>query len=321
MENAIRAGQRESVYFYTLLGGEPFLSPTMWPVMEGHPEAYFQVITNGQYLTAENVARLKKLGNVSPLVSIDGPETENDRRRGVGTWAKAVEGCRELQRQKMLYGVATVVTAENFDRVVCEEYVRTFIGFGAMYLWFYVFRPVGANPSPESALDADRLVELRRRLLKLRRREPIVLIDTYWDAQGRAVCPASKGMAMVVGPGGSIEPCPPLNVAREFVDDHAGDFYRTINGSGFLRRFQRFIEERYDGAVSQGCVILDHPKELAEFFRREGVRDVSGRDFLAELDASEAKGSHYLPGREMPEDFWVYRLLKKTLFFGMGAYG
>ena len=326
MNTAIEIGQKNSVYFYTLLGGEPFLAPSMWTVMDRHPEAYFQVITNGQFLDAENVARLKKLGNVSPLVSIDGLETDNDARRGAGTFAKAIDGCRELQKQKMLYGVATVVTAENFESVVTEDFVRKFIDLGALYLWFYVYRPVGEDPAPELALDREKLPELRRRLLKLRRKTPIILIDTYWDAEGRAVCPASKGMSFVIGTGGEITPCPPLTVAREFLSDNNGDFFKTVDGSGFLRRFMRFIRDKYDGETSQGCVIIDYPKELAEFFRNESVTDCSGRDFLAELENSPPKtpssrSSHYLPGEELPEDFWVYRLLKKTLFFGMGAYG
>lgn len=321
IDRAIRAGQKEAVYFYTLLGGEPFLAPALWEIISRHPEAYFQIITNGQFLDPENVRKIRKFGNVSPLVSIDGLEKENDERRGSGTFAKSIEGCRELQRQRILYGVATVVTASNFESVVSEEYVRKFVDLGAMYLWFYVFRPVGADPSPELALDKDRLVELRRKMLKLRRKMPIILIDTYWDADGFAVCPASKGMSFVVGPRGSVEPCPPLNVARQFIDDNEGDFFKTIDESDFLRRFRRFIEEKYDGSKSQGCVILDYPRELAEFFRKEEVVDMSGRDFLTELDASTPQGSHYLPGEEIPEDYWVYRILKKKLFFGMGAYG
>jgi MoaA/NifB/PqqE/SkfB family radical SAM enzyme len=321
MERIIRIGQRNSVYFYTLLGGEPFLAPTMWEMIDRHPEAYFQVITNGQFFDTENVRKFKKFGNVSPLISIDGLEIENDARRGAGTFAKAVEGCRELQRQRLLYGVATVVTSRNFESVVTEDYVRKFIELGAMYLWFYVYRPVGADSAPELAVNRENLLELRRRLLKLRRKMPIILIDTYWDAEGRAVCPASKGMAFVIGSKESIEPCPPLTVARNFLDDNGGDFYKTVNESGFLRRFIQFIRNEYDGERSQGCVIIDHPQKLAEFLRQEQVTDLSGRDFLAELDASSPKTSHFLPDAEIPEDYWVYRLLKKTLFFGMGAYG
>jgi len=322
IEKVIRIAQKESVYFYTMLGGEPFLAPeTLWNTIKNHPEAYFQIITNGHFFDVATVQQIKQFGNISPLVSIDGFEKENDHRRGQGTFATAIEGCKELQRQKILYGVATTVTAENFESVLTEEYVNHFVRLGAMYLWFYVYRPVGAEPTPEWSVKPEMLLELRRRLLRLRRTSPIILIDTYWDEKGFAVCPASKGMAFVIGPKGSIEPCPPLNVTVDWIGDHNGNFYKTMNDSEFLLRFREFVGEKYDGERSQGCVIIDYPQELAEFFRSEGVTDVSGRDFLDELARRKPLTSHYLPGQEIPEDYWVYRVLKKTLFFGMGAYG
>ena len=322
IEKVIQAAQKETVYFYTLLGGEPFLAPeTLWNTIKNHPEGYFQIITNGHFFNETTVQQIKRFGNVSPLVSIDGFEKENDHRRGTGTFAKAVEGCRELQRQKILYGVATTVTADNFESVLTEEYVNHFVKLGAMYLWFYVYRPVGADPAPEWSIKPEMMLELRRRLLRLRRKMPIILIDTYWDEKGFAVCPASKGMAFVIGPKGSIEPCPPLNVTKEWIGDNGGDFYETMNGSEFLLRFREFIGQKYNGGHSQGCVIIDYPQDLAAFFRSERVTDVSGRNFLNELAHREPLTSHYLPGQEIPEDYWVYRLLKKMLFFGMGAYG
>ena len=322
IENVINIAQKKSVFFYTMLGGEPFLAPdTLWRTIQNHPEAYFQIITNGLFFDEKTVRKIKQLGNVSPLVSIDGFAKENDARRGEGTFSKAVEGCRELQRHKILYGIATTVTAENFESVLTEEYINGFVKLGAMYLWYYVYRPVGSAPAPHWAVGAEKLLEFRKRLLELRRKMPIILIDTYWDEKGYAICPASKGMAFVIGPQGSIEPCPPLNVTKEWLGDNAGDFYTTMNNSDFLLRFREFIAQKYDGDRSQGCVIIDYPKELAEFFRSEQVVDVSGRDFLAELDRREPLASHYLPGQEIPEDYWVYRHLKKMLFFGMGAYG
>jgi len=322
IENVIKIAKKESVYFYTLLGGEPFLAPTtLWSTTKNHPEAYFQIITNGHFFDEATVRQIKKFGNISPLVSIDGFEKENDGRRGQGTFAKATEGCKELQRQKILYGVATTVTAENFESVLTEEYVNHFVKLGAMYLWFYVYRPVSADPVPEWSIKPEMMLELRRRLLRLRRKMPIILIDTYWDEKGFAVCPASKGMAFVIGPKGSIEPCPPLNVTKEWIGDNDGNFYETMNNSEFLLRFREFIGEKYNGERSQGCVIIDHPQELAEFFRSERVIDVSGRNFLDELTQREPLSSHYLPGQEIPEDYLVYRILKKMLFFGMGAYG
>jgi len=139
-------------------------------------------------------------------------------------------------------------------------------------------------------------------------------VDSYWTAEGEAFCPAAMGLGFHIGPRGSIEPCPPLSVACDEVRDNQGDVYRTINNSRLLRDFQRFVAER-----TKGCVILEFPRELADFFAKHGVRDYSGRDVLAELRASTPRHSQHLPGAEIPEDYWFYRLLKRNVFFGMGA--
>lgn len=316
VDQVIAAGKRHRCRFFILLGGEPLVYPHLWEVPARHADCYFQVITNGTFLTDEAVEQIRALGNVSPLVSLDGWQEHNDQRRGAGVFAAAMEGLRRLRKRKVLFGVATTVTASNLPEVAGDAYVNHLVACGAMYLWYYIYRPVGADPAPELALDSPRLIEFRARLLDLRRRHPIVLIDTYWDAEGRAVCPAALGMGYQIGPTGGVEPCPPLSFACETIRDHGADLYRTINESRFLRGFQEFV-----GSRTRGCVILERPAELAQFLRDCSARDTSGRDALAELAAAAPHPSHHLPGAEMPEDFWFYRMLKRRLFFGMGAYG
>lgn len=316
VEGIIAAGRRHDVSFYTLLGGEPMVYPHLWQILDCHPDCYFQIITNGMFLTDEACRRFRALGNVTPLVSIDGLEAANDQRRGRGVYQAVIEGLRRLKSHKLLYGVATTVTGANFDEVLDRRYVRQWIELGAMYLWYYVFRPVGADPAPELCVSRDRMIELRRRLLQLRRTEPIIVIDTYWDADGKAVCPAALGLGYHVGPGGHIEPCPPLSFARETVRDHQRDLGTTINRSALLREFQSFVAQR-----TRGCVILECPDELLAFLRSMGAEDTSGRDAYAELAAAQPRTSHHLPGEELPEDSRFYRFLKHRLFFGLGGYG
>jgi MoaA/NifB/PqqE/SkfB family radical SAM enzyme len=316
IDAVIAAGKQQNAWFYTLLGGEPFLHSGLWDTIERHRDCYFQIITNGMFFSDENVRRLRACGNVTPLVSIDGFEDHNDQRRGEGTFRTAMEGLDRLKRHKILYGVATTVTGRNMDEVLGDEYVRHFIDRGAMYLWYYVFRPVGPNPSPELCVSREQMIDLRRRLLKLRRRHPIILIDTYWNAAGEAVCPAALGLGFHIGPQGSIEPCPPLSFACETVRDRGGDLFATINESRYLRQFQDFCRQR-----TRGCVILERPQELVEFLQSQSAVDYSGRNAYAEIAAGTERPSHDLRDDAIPEDYWLYRLLKKQLFFGMGGYG
>ncbi len=316
LDRMIAEGKKQNAYYYTLLGGEPYLFKGIWDIFERHSDCYFQTITNGMLFTEENVERLRRAGNVTPLISLDGWQGQNDLRRGEGVWKAALDGLERLHRAKILFGIATTATGLNMHEVMSDEYVQHFIDRGAMYLWYYVYRPMGSEQHDEYCVSEEQLVWMRKRLLELRRKHPILLIDTYWTADGEAFCPAAMGLGYHIGPRGSIEICPALSFATDNVRDE-GSLYDKFNDSRFLRGFQSFVTER-----TKGCVILEHPQELHDYIEGTGAADTSGRDTAyQELDGITPRHSHHLPGREVPEDFWIYRLLKKNVFFGMGAIG
>ncbi|MEM6793774.1 MAG: radical SAM protein [Acidobacteriota bacterium] len=315
-DRLIEAGKEQKANYYTLLGGEPYLYRGIWEVFEKHSDCYFQTITNGMLFSEKNVERLRQAGNVTPLISLDGFEDQNDLRRGQGVWRAAHKGMRRLKEAKIFFGVATTATALNMHEVMSEEYVQHFIDQGAMYIWYYVYRPMSPEPHTEYCVSEEQLIWMRHRLLELRRRFPILIIDTYWTADGEAFCPAATGLGFHIGPQGSIEICPALSFGAENIRDE-GPLYDLFNGSSYLRGFQSFVKDR-----TKGCVILEHPQELHDFIAGEGAQDYSGRGTaFDELGALHPRHSHHLPGKEVPEDFWFYRLLKKNVFFGMGAIG
>lgn len=317
VRTCISAGKAHKSRFFTLLGGEPFLYPHLWEILEENPDCYFQIITNGTFLDEITATRLRKLGNVTVLVSLDGGMAVNDSRRGEGVYHSVIHGLESLHKNGILYGVATTVTSANLAEVTSDAYVEDLMKRGAMYLWYYIYRPVGASPTAELALSRDKILELRRQILRLRRCKAIIIIDTYWTSEGAAVCPAAQGLGFHIGPEGGVEPCPPLSYACENVMDHGGNLFKTINESVYLRDFQRFVRER-----TQGCVILEYPQELGHFLTSHHAQDRSGREnSVNELMSMEAKCSHHIPGEEIPENTWLYRFLKKSLFFGMGGYG
>lgn len=315
VHRVIESGKRTGLSFFTLLGGEPLLYPHFWDVLEAHRDCYFQVITNGLGVTPTVAERWRSLGNVTPLVSLDGFSGANDARRGQGTFDRVSEALANLKHSRVFFGVATTISRENLAEVLTDAYVRELIRRGAMYLWYYILRPMGDPSSAEICLGEDDIITVRRELLRLRRRHPILIVDTYWDEYGRAICPAAWGLGFHIGPKGSVEPCPPLSVACEVVGSH-GNPLDIIRGSRFLRDFARFVGER-----TRGCVILEYPQELAEFIRRSGAQEFVGGRLLATLDRLPRLPSHHLPSREIPEDSWLYRFLKRRLFFGLAGYG
>ena len=143
IDNIIVQGKEHNAYYYTLLGGEPYLHKGIWDIFEKHSDCYFQTITNGMLFTEENVKRLKDAGNVTPLISIDGWKAQNDLRRGEGVFEAADEGLDRLKKSGLLFGVACTATGMNMDEVMSDAYIEHFIKKGAMYIWYYVYRPMG----------------------------------------------------------------------------------------------------------------------------------------------------------------------------------
>ena len=136
IDRIIVTGKKQNAFYYTLLGGEPFMYKGLFEIFERHSDCYFQVITNGMFFTEENVQRLKTCGNVTPLISLDGFKDQNDLRRGQGVFESAMKGMERLKAAGILFGNACTATGLNLDEVLSDEYVRFFMERGAQYVWY-----------------------------------------------------------------------------------------------------------------------------------------------------------------------------------------
>ncbi len=317
LDNIITECKAQGACFFGILGGEPLLYDGLFEVFEKHPDCYFLLFTNGTMITDAVAKEMRRIGNISPLVSIEGLEEVSDvRRGGENVYEQSMMGLANCTKNRLVTGVCTSVCKSNIDDLASEKFVQDVAALGAHYLWYYIYRPVGPNPSPELVLDDEQVVALRRFIVDIRLTAPLMVIDSYWDAQGKALCPAAVGIANHISPEGYVEPCPPLQFAKENIGDGTG-LYDLFNQSDFLAKFRNMSCE-----TTPGCIIMEDPEKLARFIQDEKATDSSGRGtLLDELGRMCPCGSHHQPGQEIPERSWAYRFAKKHWFFGFGAYG
>lgn len=311
----VEAARQKESYFFGLLGGEPLLYPGLFSAIKRYPDCYFQIFTNGTLFNDDIAKQMKQLGNITPLISIEGKETESDLRRGgQNVYAKALEGIEYCRKNRLITGVACSICKTNFEELVNERWLKDLIDRGVHYLWYYIYRPVGANPCPELALSQEQILCLRKFLVEMRCRVPLILVDAYWDHLGNALCPAATGISHHVNPHGDIEFCPPILFSKDNIDQKS-DVESLLEQSEFLKEFRSFATN-----ATRGCVILDCPDQLQKFLSEQKAKDTRGRDAEGQLSQSCAC-SHHIPGKEIPEKSWAYRFAKKYYFFGFGAYG
>lgn len=317
LDAMIRESKAHDCSFFGLLGGEPLLHRGLLDLIGRHPDCYFILFTNGTLLTDDVAAALRRLRNVSPLVSVEGLERVSDERRGArDVYRRTMAGLDNCRRHRLVTGVATSVCRSNIDELATDRFLEELIRRRVHFVWYYIYRPLGARPCPELCLSAEQVTRLRRFLVEARSRFPILIVDAYWDHLGRALCPAAVGISHHIGPGGDIEPCPAVQFAGESAGAGPG-FYATVAGSPFLREFRDLARRE-----TRGCILMERPDLLAALARRQGAHGTSGRGTeLRELDQLAPCPSHAIEGQEIPEQHWLYKAGKKNWFFGFGAYG
>lgn len=313
----IRSSLAMGSSYFGLVGGEPLLYPHLYTLLQEFPNAYFQLFTNGTLLSETVAKKLARLGNVTPLISIEGLKEESDRRRnGKDVYSSALTALANCTKHRLLTGVATSVCATNIDDLVSDDFVSEIIRRRAHYLWYYIYRPVGPRPHPELALNQDQILQLRRFIVDARLRHPIGLVDAYWDENGRAICPGTAGLSHHLNPEGFLEFCPPLQFA--FKQLKPGDNFTNFmaNDKG-MSRLRTLVGNR-----TPGCIILNDPQFLYKCLKELNAVDSSGRNAaFEELAAMCPKPCHHITGQEIPEKSLLYKFAKKFSFFGFSAYG
>ena len=317
LNRTITTAKKMGNSFFGLLGGEPFMHKELFDVLEAHPDAYFQVFTNGHFITDDVAKRLRKCGNVTPLVSVEGSEIVSDTRRGkADVLSNTMQGLQNCLDNRVMTGVCTSLCQSNFHDLLTERWVDRLIEMGVLYTWFHIYRPVGPEASPDLALSWEQQRQARQFVVDMRCKKPILFIDAYYDADGQALCPAATGFTHHINPWGDIEPCPIIQFAKESIHDPR-PLDQVFNESQFLRDFRETAATH-----TRGCIALERPDLIEDLVDRHSAKDATARkSALKELQASSSRPSQYSPDLEpIPEKSWAYRLAKKIAYHEYGVY-
>lgn len=316
MSKLIREAREMGNTFFGIVGGEPFMHPELLQIIDRHPDCYFQVFTNGHFITDEVAKELRRMGNVTPLISVEGNEIVSDERRGRGeVLSNTMQGLQNCLNNKVFTGVCTSVCRTNIDDLLTDEWVDRLIEMGVLYTWFHVYRPMGPDACPDLCLTPEQQLRIRKFVVETRAKKPIAVVDAYYDGEGQALCPAATGISHHINPWGGIEPCPIIQFATDNIHDESKSLREKFS-SDFLTGFRKMASEN-----TRGCIVLERPDLLEELVVLHGADDVTARKTaMAELQQMEVRTSQFNPEAQIPEKSWAYRLVKRLFFNDFGAY-
>jgi MoaA/NifB/PqqE/SkfB family radical SAM enzyme len=316
----VREARQMGNVFFGIVGGEPFMHPQLLDMLAEHPDCYFQIFTNGHFITPERAKRMWQLGNITPLISVEGTEFVSDQRRGrANVLSKTMQGLHNALNAGVFTGVCTSLARSNIDDLLREEWIDRLIELGVLYTWFHVYRPMGPNPNFDLCLTSEQALRARKFVVEMRAKKPIVIVDAYHDGEGKALCPAANGISHHINPWGDIEPCPIVQFSKESIHSTAEDrrpLKEKFLHSAFLSDFRKLAAE-----TTRGCIVLERPDLLKKLVEAHGAKDATARQTaLAELTAMSPRTSQFNPAVEIREKNIFYRLAKRLFFNDFGVY-
>ncbi len=263
------------VGFITLLGGEPFIWEHTLELIEKHPDMYFQIYTNGTLLTDKLARKLNKLGNVMPMLSIEGYEKETDSRRHPGVYRKVMQAMSVLKKNKVPFGFSVAVTKNNLEVVCSEKFIDHMIAQGALLGWYFLYMPVGCQPD----LSLMPTPQQRLRMLDfanfIREHKPILTIDFWNDAPYVGGCIAGKFYAHINSEGW-VEPCIFSHYAVDNIRDKS---LSEVMNSDFFKALR--AKQPYNDNLYLPCAWIDNPevsrqvvKDFKLHFTHPGADDI-----------------------------------------------
>lgn len=282
MDSIVTQGKELGTYFYLLTGGEPLVrKDDIIRLAEKHNDCGFHVFTNGTLIDREFCQEVKRVGNVSFAVSLEGFEEANDFRRGDGVFKKVVESMELMRDEGLLFGNAICYTDKNYKDVTSDEFLDFIIEKGSRLAWYFHYMPVGKDAAPELLLTPDHREYMLHRIREIRSMDggkPIMTIDFQNDGQYMNGCIAGGKNYLHINANGDVEPCVFIHYSSANIRDVS--LKEALAQPLFMayKDNQPFNENHL-----RPCPMLENPQYLREMVKASGAKSTD----LLEAESAE----------------------------------
>ncbi len=211
LDNVIKQGKKLGIYFYMYTGGEPLVrKDDLIRLCEMNPDCAFVSFTNGTLVDQAFCDELKRVGNLSLAISLEGFEDANDGRRGEGVFGKVMNSMDLLRENGCIFGTSICYTRVNCETVTSPEFIKMEIDKGVKFSMYFHYMPVGNDASPELMITPEQREYMLRRIRKIRNLddgEGLFVFDFQNDGEYVGGCIAGGRNYFHINANGDAEPC------------------------------------------------------------------------------------------------------------------
>ena len=267
IDSIIQQGKEMGTYFYIYTGGEPLVRKhDLIKLCEKHNDAIFMCFTNSTLIDEQFCQDMLRVKNFVPVISVEGFEEATDSRRGNGTYQKVVHSMNLLKSHRLPFGISTCYTSANIKDVSTEAYLDQLVEWGAYFVWYFHYMPVGKDAVPELLPSPEQREYMYHQIRELRGKKPIFMLDFQNDGEYVGGCIAGGRRYLHINANGDVDPCVFIHYSNA-----------NIRSCTLLEALQSPIFMAYhDGQPFNDnhlrpCPMLENPQILREIVEKTGA--------------------------------------------------
>ena len=271
LDSVITQGKELGIYFYMYTGGEPLIRKNdIIKLCEKHNDCAFHAFTNATLVDDAFCEEMKRVGNLSLSISLEGFEEVNDLRRGAGVYDKVMHAMDLLKKHGQIFGTSICYTSKNIETVTSDEFLDLIIEKGCRFTWYFHYMPVGNEAAVELLPTKEQREYMYHRVREIRSMEggkPIYAMDFQNDGEFVGGCIAGGRNYCHINPNGDVEPCVFIH--------YSGANIREVSLLDALKQplFMSYRDNQpFNNNHLRPCPMLENPEILQRMVKETGAK-------------------------------------------------
>ncbi|MCI5822127.1 MAG: radical SAM protein [Lachnospiraceae bacterium] len=297
IDSIIMQGKELGVYLYIYTGGEPLVrKKDLIALCRKHHDCQFLTFTNGTLIDEEFADQMLDVKNLVPAISVEGFEEATDGRRGNGTFEKAVRAMNILKERKLPFGISCCYTSQNLDSIASDEFFDQMIDWGAYFVWYFHYMPVGNDAAPELLPTPKQREYMYHKVRQVRLTKPLFAMDFQNDGDYVGGCIAGGRRYLHINANGDCDPCVFIHYSNMNIRNNT--LLEVLQSPIFMAYHdgQPFNENHL-----RPCPMLENPEALQKMVEATGAHstDLQSPESVEHLcEKCEAYAKNWQPTAE-----------------------
>lgn len=271
MDSIITQGKELGIYFYMYTGGEPLVrKKDIIRLCEKHYDCEFHAFTNGTLVDDEFCEEMRRVGNLSLSISLEGFEEVNDMRRGEGVFNKVMATMDRLKKYGLIFGTSICYTRKNIETVTSDEFLDMIIGKGCRFTWYFHYMPVGNDAAPDLLPTKEQREYMYHRVREIRSMtggKPIYAMDFQNDGEFVGGCIAGGRNYCHINANGDVEPCVFIHYSSANIREVT--LLEALKQPLFMAYRDR---QPFNDNHLRPCPMLENPEILQDMIKETGAK-------------------------------------------------